>query len=416
MTGTEAAELIHQRAWVGQKPGLERIRRLLGKLGNPQNQLKFVHIAGSNGKGSTAAMLASVLSAAGLNTGLYTSPHLWDFRERFQVNSAPISQGELVELTAQVLDQAEDETEFELMTAIGMLHFLRSKCDLVVLETGLGGRLDSTNVIPAPEAAVITHIGLEHTELLGDTIEKIAEEKAGIIKPGCGVVLYEQGCSIYSLFEYLCHSLHSGLRLTVEPVVLSAGLEGQTFTYRDKGPYHISLLGEYQVHNAAVVLDTVEVLRRRGWNIPEDAVVQGLDRARWPGRMELVRRAPDVILDGGHNPQCMEALARALGELYPEKKLVFLTGVLADKNWSAMVGELLPLAKEFVAITPDSPRAMPARDLAEYMENQGVKAVSCETVQEGVDRAMEAAGPEGAVCVCGSLYIIGEARHLLGLC
>ncbi len=416
MTGTEAAELIHQRAWVGQKPGLERIRRLLGKLGNPQNQLKFVHIAGSNGKGSTAAMLASVLSAAGLNTGLYTSPHLWDFRERFQVNSAPISQGELVELTAQVLDQAEDETEFELMTAIGMLHFLRSKCDLVVLETGLGGRLDSTNVIPAPEAAVITHIGLEHTELLGDTVEKIAEEKAGIIKPGCGVVLYEQGCSIYSLFEYLCHSLHSGLRLTVEPVVLSAGLEGQTFTYRDKGPYHISLLGEYQVHNAAVVLDTVEVLRRRGWNIPEDAVVQGLDRARWPGRMELVRRAPDVILDGGHNPQCMEALARALGELYPEKKLVFLTGVLADKNWSAMVGELLPLAKEFVAITPDSPRAMPARDLAEYMENQGVKAVSCETVQEGVDRAMEAAGPEGAVCVCGSLYIIGEARHLLGLC
>ena len=416
MTGTEAAELIHQRAWVGQKPGLERIRRLLGKLGNPQNQLKFVHIAGSNGKGSTAAMLASVLSAAGLNTGLYTSPHLWDFRERFQVNSAPISQGELVELTAQVLDQAEDETEFELMTAIGMLHFLRSKCDLVVLETGLGGRLDSTNVIPAPEAAVITHIGLEHTELLGDTVEKIAEEKAGIIKPGCGVVLYEQGYSIYSLFEYLCHSLHSGLRLTVEPVVLSAGLEGQTFTYRDKGPYHISLLGEYQVHNAAVVLDTVEVLRRRGWNIPEDAVVQGLDRARWPGRMELVRRAPDVILDGGHNPQCMEALARALGELYPEKKLVFLTGVLADKNWSAMVGELLPLAKEFVAITPDSPRAMPARDLAEYMENQGVKAVSCETVQEGVDRAMEAAGPEGAVCVCGSLYIIGEARHLLGLC
>ncbi len=416
MTGTEAAELIHQRAWVGQKPGLERIRRLLGKLGNPQNQLKFVHIAGSNGKGSTAAMLASVLSAAGLNTGLYTSPHLWDFRERFQVNSAPISQGELVELTAQVLDQAEDETEFELMTAIGMLHFLRSKCDLVVLETGLGGRLDSTNVIPAPEAAVITHIGLEHTELLGDTVEKIAEEKAGIIKPGCGVVLYEQGYSIYSLFEYLCHSLHSGLRLTVEPVVLSAGLEGQTFTYRDKGPYHISLLGEYQVHNAAVVLDTVEVLRRRGWNIPEDAVVQGLDRARWPGRMELVRRAPDVILDGGHNPQCMEALARALGELYPEKKLVFLTGVLADKNWSAMVGELLPLAKEFVAITPDSPRAMPAQDLAEYMENQGVKAVSCETVQEGVDRATEAAGPEGAVCVCGSLYIIGEARHLLGLC
>lgn len=416
MTDIEAVELVHQRAWVGQKPGLERIRRLLGKLGDPQKELKFVHIAGSNGKGSTAAMLASVLTAAGLRTGLYTSPHLWRFHERFQVDGLPIPGEELADIAARVLEAAEEETEFELMTAIGMVHFLRSRCDIVVLETGLGGRLDSTNIIPAPEAAVITHIGLEHTQLLGDTLEKIAGEKAGIIKEGCDAVLYDQSREVWAVVERVCRERRVPLWVTAAPRVLSAGLEGQTFSYRGKGPCHISLLGEYQVHNAAVVLETVDVLRRRGWKIPEEAVVQGLDRAKWPGRMELVRRNPDVILDGGHNPQCLEALSRSLRGLYPGRKLIFLTGVLADKDWRAMMGELLPLAKEFCAITPDSPRAMPARELADYLEGCGVRATPCGTVRDGLDRALAAAGPEDVVCATGSLYMIGEVRHLLGLC
>lgn len=416
MTGQEAADLIHQRAWVGQQPGLDRIRRLLGRLGNPQEKLKFVHIAGSNGKGSTAAMLSSVLTAAGLKTGLYTSPHLWRFHERFQVDGVPISGEDLAEITAQVLEAAEDETEFELMTAIGMVYFLKAECDIVVLETGLGGRLDSTNVIPAPEAAVITHIGLEHTEILGDTLDKIAREKAGIIKQGCDVVLCEQGFDLYCLFEEICKFRYSRLALTVNPEVLSSGLEGQTFTYRGEGLYHIALLGEHQLQNAAVVLETVNVLRRRGWDIPEEALVRGLGQARWPGRLELARRGPDVILDGGHNPQCMEALARALGELYPGKKLIFLTGVLADKDWSTMMGELLPLAKEFYTITPDSPRAMPAAELAAYLEGQGAKATPCGSVREGLELALVFLPPEDVVCVTGSLYMIGEARHLLGLC
>ena len=416
MTDREAIELVHQRAWVGQKPGLERTRRLLGRLGNPQEKLKFVHIAGSNGKGSTAAMLASVLTAAGVKTGLYTSPHLWTFHERFQVDGAPISGEDLAEITAQVLEAAEDETEFELMTAIGMVYFLRAGCDLVVLETGLGGRLDSTNVIPAPEAAVITHIGLEHTELLGDTVEKIAAEKAGIIKPGCGAVLYAQGGGVRAVVAEACERQGVSLAVTEEPVVLSSGLTGQTFTYRGKGPYQIPLLGKYQVHNAAVVLTTVEVLRGRGWDISEGAVQEGLSRAVWPGRLELARRSPDVILDGGHNPQCMEALARALGGLYPGKKLIFLTGVLADKDWSTMMGELLPLAKEFYTITPDSPRAMPAAELAAYLEGQGAKATPCGSVREGLELALVFLPPEDVVCVTGSLYMIGEVRHLLGLC
>ena len=416
MTEREAEALIRQRAWAGQKPGLDRIRRLLERLGDPQKKLKFVHIAGSNGKGSTAAMLASVLTAAGLKTGLYTSPHLWDIRERFQVDGVLIPEKDFVEVTARVLEQAEDETEFELMTAIGMVHFLRSKCDIVVLETGLGGRLDSTNVIDAPEAAVITRIGLEHTEILGDTLDKIAAEKAGIIKEGCDVVLYEQGFDLCGLFEHICKLRHSSLRLTQTPEALSSGPEGQSFTYRGQGPYRISLLGEHQVRNAAVALETVNVLRRRGWKIPEEAVVRGLDRARWPGRMELVWRSPNVILDGGHNPQCMEALAKALGALYPEKKLIFLTGVLADKDWRAMMGELLPLAKEFYTITPDSPRAMPAGELADYLEKQGIQATPCKTVWDGLDQALAASGPQDVICACGSLYLIGEVRHILEGC
>jgi dihydrofolate synthase/folylpolyglutamate synthase len=263
---------------------------------------------------------------------------------------------------------------------------------------------------------VITHIGLEHTEILGDTLDKIAREKAGIIKQGCDVVLCEQGFDLYCLFEEICKFRYSRLALTVNPELLSSGLEGQTFTYRGEGLYHIALLGEHQLQNAAVVLETVNVLRRRGWDIPEEALVRGLGQARWPGRLELARRGPDVILDGGHNPQCMEALARALGGLYPGKKLIFLTGVLADKDWSTMMGELLPLAKEFYTITPDSPRAMPAAELAAYLEGQGAKATPCGSVREGLELALVFLPPEDVVCVTGSLYMIGEARHLLGLC
>lgn len=400
MTDQEAVERIHQCAWVGQRPGLERIRRLLERLGNPQKGMKFVHIAGSNGKGSTAAMLASVLTAAGWRTGLYTSPHLWRFHERFQVDGVPIPGAELAELTAQVLEAAEDETEFELTTAVAFLYFRRSGCDIVVLETGLGGRLDSTNVIDAPEVAVITRIGLEHTELLGDTLAKIAAEKTGIIKPGSDAVLYGQSREVEEVVERVCRE--RGVPLSI--------------TRPSKLDYRLSLLGEYQTYNAAVALETVDRLRRRGWKIPEEAVVQGLDQARWPGRMELARRRPDVILDGAHNPQCMQALAQSLGGMYPGKGAIFLIGVLEDKDYPAMMGELLGLARKFFTLTPGSPRALPAGRLAAYLEEQGAKAIPCGSVQEGLDQALAAAGAEDVVCVCGSLYMIGEARHRLGLC
>ena len=422
MTGQEAVNLIHERAWVGRKPGLSRTLALLERLGDPQKRLKFVHITGTNGKGSTAAMVSSMLTRAGLRTGLYTSPHLWTFHERFQVDGVPISDGLLGELGELVINagegMADPPTECELMTALGMEFFLRAGCDIVVLEVGLGGRLDSTNVIPAPEAAVITNIGLEHTQELGGTCALIAHEMAGIIKPGSSAVLYRQSREVEEVVEEACKAAGCPLTITALDTleVLEAGRDGQTFRYRGKGPFHISLLGRHQLYNAAVALDTVWAMAARGWKIDDQAVTLGLQEAVWPARMELARRDPDVLLDGGHNPQCMSALHAALEELYPDRKIIFLTGVLGDKDYQGMVGEMLPLAKCFVTITPDSPRALSAGELADYLETRGARAIPCQTTAQGLERALALAGPEDVVCACGSLYMIGEVRHLMGLC
>lgn len=422
MTGQEAIELIHQRSWVGRKPGLERTQSLLKRMGNPEQELKFVHITGTNGKGSTAAMVASVLSAAGYRTGLFTSPHLYRFHERMQVDGVSIPDEVLGRLTEQVLDLAEGmedfPTEFELMTAVGMAYFAERKCDIVVLEVGLGGRLDSTNVIPAPEVAVLTNIGLEHTRELGNTITAIAREKAGILKPGCSCVLYHQGREAEQVVETTCAELSVPLAKTAPETlkVLSSDLEGQSFYYRNLGPYRISLIGNYQLYNVATAIDVISALRGRGWAISEEALLRGLQASRWPGRMELVRRAPDFVIDGGHNPQCVDALMTALEGLYPGKRLIFLTGVLGDKDWQAMMERALPLAKAFVTITPDSPRALDGQELANWLRRQGCEAAFCGTAEEGVDRVLAMAGPEDVICSWGSLYAVGLIRHHLGLC
>ena len=408
MTDREAVEQLRQRAWTGQTPGLERIRRLLDRLGRPQDGLRFVHIAGSNGKGSTAALLASALTQAGLRTGLYTSPHLQRFHERFQIDGGPIPPNTLAETVRTVLDAAEDQTEFELMTAVGMLYFRAANCDFVVLETGLGGRLDSTNVIESAAACVITRIGLEHTQLLGDTLGKIAGEKAGIIKPGSPVVVCKQEQAVLDAISARCDG--NALTVTAPDRLrrLSCSPEGQRFTYRDRGPYQISLLGGHQLENAAVTLDTLWAL-----GLPEEAITKGLKSARWPGRLELVRRGPDVLLDGGHNPQCMQAVVQALDELYPGKKVLFLLGVMADKDFISMLQILLPYAKQVVCTAPDSPRALPLEELSACVQRLGGTAQACPTVREAVETVLALAGPEDVVCMCGSLYLIGELKELL---
>ena len=414
-----AVARLRERAWTSRPPTLARTRALLDALGNPENTLKFVHVAGTNGKGSTSAMLASILTAAGYRTGLYTSPHLVRFTERMSVDGAEITDEALVTLTDRVLAAAEacgeSCTEFELMTALGLLYFAELGCDIVVLEVGLGGRLDSTNVIPAPETAVITNIGLEHTAILGDTLEKIAREKAGILKSGSRAVLYAQTEEVMRVVRNICREKAVPLTVTASETLetRASALDGQVFTYRSKGPYRLPLLGDYQRLNAAAALDTVDALRERGWAISDDAISRGLAAVRWPCRLELVRRNPDFLIDGAHNPQCADALAASLEKLCGDKKLVFLAGVLADKNWQSMFDCILPLAKAFVTLTPASDRALPADTLADYLRTRGAQAHSAASLEGGIQKALALAGENGAVCFFGSLYAAGEVRQIL---
>ncbi len=415
MTEREAIEYIERQGWSKTRLGLERTRELLRRLGDPQKRLRFVHVAGSNGKGSTCAMLDAILRAAGYRVGLYTSPYLEDFCERIQVDGENIPGEALGRVTERVRAEAEamddHPSQFELVTAAAMLYFDERRCDVVVLEVGMGGELDSTNVIDAPEAAVITNIGLEHTEYLGDTLEKIAATKAGIVKPGCRAVCYDGAREVTDTVRRICAEKNVPLRVAdfSQLAPLAQSLDGQSFTRRG-AEYRLSLLGRHQLRNAAVVLETVDALREGGWQIPESAVREGLRSVRWPARLEVLGRRPLLLLDGGHNPQCAEALAESLGGLLPGKRAVFLLGVLADKDYPRMMELLLPLASEFVCLTPLSPRALSAEKLAAYLTERGAKARSCTGIDEGLRAALLAAGEDGAVVAFGSLYLAGALR------
>lgn len=414
MNVTEALKYIHSVSWMGSVPGLDRTRALLARMGNPEKKLKFVHIAGTNGKGSTAAMLASVLHAAGYRTGLYTSPYIIRFNERMQIDNVPIGDDELAQITTRVQPLAdaleEHPTEFELVTCIAMEYFARHECDIVVLEVGLGGEFDSTNVIDAPEAAVIVNIGLDHMQVLGNTVEEIAHAKAGIIKDGCDCVLYAQKPSVEAVFEQACRARGARLhRAGIAPLRLVAhGLEGQVFDWKALRGLRIPLLGEHQLHNAATVLTALEVLAGKGWRIPESAVRSGLAAVRWPGRFELLARDPLFIIDGGHNPQCLDALVQAFRDYLPGRRITFLNGCMADKDYGAMFADLAPFAAGFVTITPDNPRALPAAELASHLRRYGLPVVACDSVEEGVRTAIERAGRDGVVCACGSLYMLAD--------
>jgi len=417
MTYEEALKYIHSVNWVGSKLGLERTQELLEKLGSPHKKLKFIHIAGTNGKGSTAAMLASILEKAGHRTGLYTSPFINRFNERMQVNGKQIPDGTLAELTDLIqpyADAMEDApTEFELITALAMEYFLREKCDIVVLEVGMGGELDSTNVIGTPEAAVIAAMGLDHVKELGPAMADIARAKAGIIKSGGSVVSCGGNPEADPVFEAVCREKGAKLRQPDFSGIVPGefDLDGQSFSYGGWKDLRIPLAGRYQMNNAAVVLETVEVLRERGWRISEEAVRQGMAATRWPARFAILRRDPVFIVDGGHNPHGIRATAGSLQRLFPGRKITFVTGVMADKDVESILGIIVPLASEFFTVRPENPRAMAAEELAGRIQALGARATPCESVAEGVAKAIAAEGPEGVACALGSLYMSGEVRE-----
>ena len=357
-------------------------------------------------------MLASVLREAGYRTGMYTSPHVLCFEERMQVDGRYIAGEDLAALTERVraeADAMEDHpSQFELVTAIAMLYFLEQQCDIVVLEVGMGGALDSTNVIDAPEVAVLTNIGLEHTEYLGNTLEEIALTKGGIIKPGSDVVCYNSAPEVVSIVRQLCAAFQTPFHpvdfSSVVPV--AHDLSGETFDWNGLR-LNVPLLGDYQLHNAATALTVLETLRARGWDISDEAIVRGLAKTRWPARFEVLGREPLFLLDGGHNPQCAEVVAENLTKYLGDEPLVILTGVLADKDYRAMMQSVLPHAKEFLCVTPDSPRALPAEQLADVLREMGAKAQSFEDIPSAVHEALRTGEP---VLAFGSLYMAGDIR------
>ena len=419
MTLDEALYYIHSVCWKGSIPGLGRTQELLKKMGNPEKKLKFVHIAGTNGKGSTAAMTASILSRAGYRTGLYTSPYIYRFHERIQVDGVEISDEDLTEITEYVKpladSMAQSPTEFELVCCIAFEYFYRKKCDIVVLEVGMGGAWDATNVIEVPEVAVITNIGLDHTEYLGDTVEKIAETKSGIFKPHGHAVVYRSTPSVEAVYERVCAERDVSLRKAdFDGLVLKAHtLEGQVFDCGSRKNLVLPLLGDHQLHNASVVLSIADTLIGEGWKISEQNIYDGVRDVRWPGRFDIVCRKPLFIIDGGHNPQCIEALVKNIQDYLAGKKVVALTGVLADKDYADMYKPVMPLVDRFVCITPPNPRKLEAEQLAQYLRQAGAQAQASESILDGVKKAMELAGKDGVVLCFGSLYSIGGIRDAL---
>lgn len=431
---------INTPRWQASRLGLERIRELLELLGRPQDRLKFVHVAGTNGKGSICAYLASILGAAGYRTGMFTSPYIERFEERIRVDGVMISPDELRDVTLAVREHAEamaeetgdHPTEFELMTAVALEHFARCGCDIVVLEVGLGGRLDSTNVIDAPEACVIARIGLDHTALLGNTLAAIAGEKAGIIKEGSAVVSWPQESEAMAVIEHAAAEHGCELRVPDFAQLEEGAIRWEdgaspfrSFSYREWTDLRTGILGSYQPQNATVALEVVSVLRGRGWHIPDEAVRAGVARTRWPGRFEIVEggSSPDgfaIVVDGGHNPQGARALADSLAEVFPGRKPVFVIGVLEDKDYPRMLEDVLPLGSAFVCVTPDNPRALPAHKLARAIRWTGQDLLGCSACvnpvvardfEDAIRRARELADPDGLICAFGSLYSVAALKE-----
>lgn len=423
MNYEQALEYIHSVSWMGSKPGLERTKTLLALMGDPHKKLRFVHVAGTNGKGSVCAMLASVLQAAGYKTGLYTSPYILRFNDRIRVNGADIPDNDLAEITEYVKQYAETmedhPTEFELVTAIGFEYFYRQQCDVVVLEVGMGGELDSTNVIESPLVSVITPLALDHTAILGSTVAEIAKAKAGIIKEGCPVVSADNTVEGAAVVEATCKALgceyHSFVgywhaddwcffeKSSYDPLV------GISFNYNGED-YTVPLSGVYQFCNAALVMQAVEVLRDRGLNIGTDSLKKGLASVYWPARFEFMRKDPLFIYDGGHNPQGVKAAVDTYK--FCTKKAVVLIGVMADKDYAVELEMLKEIATSFIAVTPNNPRSLPAEKLAEAIRATGKECVAADTVYQGVEMAL---AKGDIVFATGSLYMYEEVKKALDI-
>ena len=419
MNYQETLKYIHSVSWEFCKPGLERITELTQKLDCPQDSLRFIHVAGTNGKGSFCSMLDSVLRAAGYKVGLFTSPYISFFNERMCIDGIPISDDELAEITSQVrpiADAMTDKpTEFELITAIALEYFRKNKVDIVIFEAGMGGRLDSTNVISTPILSVITGIALDHTAFLGDTVEKIAAEKAGIIKHKVPVLWGGEDEAALAVIEAKAREMSSRLYKTDHSTlrITSADLDSSLFDYGEYKDMRIRLLGLYQPKNAANVLAAIDALTDSGMQIGEDAIREGLCRAEWHARFELLSREPVVIYDGAHNPQGIDMLVKSVRKYFGEKKIILVSTVMGDKDYESMVSDLSSVT-ESAYIFKVNDRALATDAYVDVYRREGVRAYACESMSEALSCAIAEGKEIDAPIICaGSLYMYAEAEAAL---
>ena len=419
MTAAEAIQYIHSVSWTFCKPGLDRIRVLCSALGNPQDELKFIHVAGTNGKGSFSSMMDSALRESGYRVGLFTSPYILEFNERIRLDGKNIPDCDLVRIVSRVKEiverMEEKPTEFELITAIGLEYFREQGCDYVILECGMGGRLDSTNIISTPILSVITGIALDHTAFLGDTVEKIAYEKAGIIKSGTPVLFCGDSDAASDIIESVANERGSEfLRPEGEPDVKEMTLDGTVLDYLGYENVKINLLGSYQVRNARNVLFALEILKKLGVELEYDKIISGLSKAMWPARFEIINREPLMIFDGGHNLEGVEAAVESVKRYFGEEKLNIITGVMADKDYRYIASKISEVAARVYCLTPHNPRALDAKKYAEVFREMGTEAESFSSVEEAVAAAMSDSRSEGRGILClGSLYMYCEVVKYL---
>lgn len=425
MNERQVMEYIEKAGAYGIVPGLESIRELCRELGDPQKELRFVHVAGTNGKGSVSAFLAEILKCAGCRVGRYLSPTLFQYRERIQVNGSCITKAALcrgIERIKGICDGMvarglPHPTPFEIETALGFLYFREKACDVVVLETGMGGLLDATNIVENTQVAVLTCVSMDHMQFLGDTLEKIAVQKAGIIKEKCRVVSAVQRDEVRRVIEAEARAHGCPLRV-VRPQMLSHvryGLEKQCFDYGERKKLEIALAGKYQIENAVLAVETVEVLREQGIVVSEEALRQGLSRTVWPGRFTLIGKKPYFIADGAHNADAAGRLAESLQFYFTNKRIIYIMGVLKDKEYEKIIALTHALADQIITVTPPgNPRALPAYELARDVAEVHPNVTAADSLEEAVEMSRLLAGKEDVVVAFGSLSFLGRLMEIAG--
>jgi dihydrofolate synthase/folylpolyglutamate synthase len=421
MNYKEAVKFIEDSAMFGSKLGLTNITKLMELVGNPQEDMKIVHVAGTNGKGSVCSYLTNILMAAGYKTGMFTSPYLEKFTERMQVNLENIPDDKVVEYVEILKEKIgimtgegfNHPTFFELNTAISLMYFKDAGCDAVVLEVGLGGKYDSTNIIKNPVVSVITTIGYDHMAILGDTLGKIAYQKAGIIKKGCPVAVYGgMAGEAIAVIKWVAGENRSPLKISEPESIKNLKMvdTGYKFDYKDMNDMEIGMIGRHQVSNACLAIEAAKVMSGNGLPVSTDDIKIGLKKTRWPGRVEILNDCPLVICDATHNPQGAEVLKETLYERYKDRKIIYVMGVMKDKNYDKMAEIVLKDAFAVITVTPDWHRALNALELLETVKKYCKNAYAGDTIKEAMETALGLAGDDGMVCTFGSLYYVADVK------